>query len=323
MAETKAADTAKEFMVGAAGGITQVIIGQPFDIVKVRMQVQANRSAIQVGRDIWRNEGALALYKGTLPPLLGVGACPNQISIVYSTFHAISSSLCLRSLSDDCPGNQALTSAQTFLAGGLAGLANSFVSGPVEHIRIRLQTQTQTQTRTNLSPSSSPISPKGPGQLYYGMYSCIRQITSTSGLTGLYRGQVPTMLREFGSYGVWFSVYEYLVSNLSTSSCSFGHNQRTQESASEMPKWKVASCGALTGIILWGVNYPFDVIKSKMQADGVGSKQRYWGVIDVVSQTWRQDGLRGFWRGVGMAIGRAVPVCGGTFVVVEMVRGWM
>jgi solute carrier family 25 carnitine/acylcarnitine transporter 20/29 len=87
MAETKAAGTAKEFMVGAAGGITQVIIGastilpslfkkkkkrrlslrerlgQPFDIVKVRMQVQANRSAIQICRDIWRNEGALAFYK--------------------------------------------------------------------------------------------------------------------------------------------------------------------------------------------------------------------------------------------------------------------
>lgn len=123
------------------------------------------------------------------------------------------------------------------------------------------------------------------------MYSCIRQITATSGLTGLYRGQVPTMLREFGSYGVWFSVYEYLISKLGTSSCYFGHNQRTQGSASEMPKWKVASCGALTDIILWGVNYPFDVIKSKMQANGVGSKQRYGVLMDVVSQTWRQDGL--------------------------------
>ncbi|KAL4818802.1 mitochondrial carrier domain-containing protein [Aspergillus spinulosporus] len=312
MAETKAAGTAKELMVGAAGGITQVIIeglGQPFDIVKVRMQVQANRSAIQVGRDIWRNEGALAFYKGTLPPLLGVGACvrlPAGPSYQRNLLR-------LQSLSNDRTSSQALTSAQTFLAGGLAGLANSLVSGPVEHIRIRLQTQTQSQTC--LSYSSSSLSPKRSAQLYDGMYSCIRQITATSGLSGLYRGQVPTMLREFGSYGVWFSVYEYLVSNLSTSSCSFDQTQRTQDTASEIPKWKVASCGALTGIILWGVNYPFDVVKSKMQADGVGSKQQYWGLRDVVSQTWRQDGLRGFWRGVGMAMGRAVPVCGGTFVV--------
>lgn len=37
--------------------------GQPFDIVKVRMQVQANKSAIQVARDIWKHEGGLAFYK--------------------------------------------------------------------------------------------------------------------------------------------------------------------------------------------------------------------------------------------------------------------
>jgi solute carrier family 25 carnitine/acylcarnitine transporter 20/29 len=68
----------KELAVGAAGGITQVLIGmylsqrlightkkpgQPFDIVKVRMQTQANQNAIQVAQNILRREGALAFYK--------------------------------------------------------------------------------------------------------------------------------------------------------------------------------------------------------------------------------------------------------------------
>ncbi|KAL5003288.1 mitochondrial carrier domain-containing protein [Aspergillus recurvatus] len=122
MAQTEAASTAKEFMVGAAGGITQVIIGQPFDIVKVRMQVQANNSAVQVARDIWRDEGALAFYKGTLPPLLGAGACITQISIVYSTYHTVSS--ILHSYTGITGQALTLTGPQTFLAGGLAGLAN-------------------------------------------------------------------------------------------------------------------------------------------------------------------------------------------------------
>ncbi|KAL4983456.1 mitochondrial carrier domain-containing protein [Aspergillus falconensis] len=275
MAETEAASTAREFMVGAAGGIAQVIIGASTHPL-VRMQVQANKSAVQVARDIWRHEGALAFYKGTLPPLLGVGTC---ISIVYSTYHKVSASF--KSHTDTPDQALTLTTAQTFLTGGLAGLANSLISGPTEHIRIRLLTQ------FSPSPSSShrsgEIETQNP---YNGVYSCIRHITAASGLTGLYRGQVPTMLREFRSYGVC---------------CS---NQRTQDSASETPKWNVASCGA-------------------MQADGLGSKQRYRGVKDVVSQTWRQDGARGFWRGVGMAMGRAVPVCAGTFVVVEMARGLM
>ncbi|KAL4910382.1 hypothetical protein BDW74DRAFT_173838 [Aspergillus multicolor] len=307
MSETKS--TAKEFMVGAAGGITQVMIGQPFDIVKVRMQVQANRSAVQVARDIWKNEGALAFYKGTLPPLLGVGAC---ISIVYSTNHTITQFL---QSSNSNPNSNAqghpLSTPQIFLSGGLAGLANSFVSGPTEHIRIRLQTQSS-NTSTSLA-NTHTVNAKP----YNGVLSCIRHITTHAGIPGLYRGQVPTMLREFGSYGVWFSVYGYLISRLTAPSST----SSPQENA--IPKWKTATCGGLTGVVLWGANYPFDVVKSKMQADGFGAQQKYRGMRDAIRQTWRSQGVTGFYRGVGTAMGRAVPVCAGTFVVVEMVRGYM
>jgi solute carrier family 25 carnitine/acylcarnitine transporter 20/29 len=40
-----------------------ITLGQPFDIVKVRMQVQANHNGIGVARNIWKQEGALAFYK--------------------------------------------------------------------------------------------------------------------------------------------------------------------------------------------------------------------------------------------------------------------
>ncbi|KAL2834273.1 mitochondrial carrier domain-containing protein [Aspergillus cavernicola] len=283
----------KEFVVGAAGGITQVIIGQPFDIVKVRMQVQANQSAIQVARNIWTHEGPLAFYKGSLPPLLGVGAC---ISIVYSTYHTITHSI--HSLS---PNFSPLTPSQTYFAGGISGLANSFISGPTEHIRIRLQTQSQFQ-----SPSKE--------SRYSGVYDCIRQIYTRAGIRGLYRGHTATLLREFHSYGIWFSVYEFLRANLGT-------KVQEKKRREETPTWKIASCGIITGLVLWTANYPFDVVKSKMQADGFGERDRvYKNLWDVVRKTWRGDGWKGFWRGLGPTLVRAVPVSGGTFVVVEMVR---
>lgn len=63
-----------------------------FDIVKVRLQVQANENAIRVAKNILSQEGALAFYKvdimsrrddnnttnlcqGSIPPLLGAGVC--------------------------------------------------------------------------------------------------------------------------------------------------------------------------------------------------------------------------------------------------------
>ncbi|KAL3475775.1 hypothetical protein BJX99DRAFT_259032 [Aspergillus californicus] len=145
---------AKEFMVGAAG--------PTLDIVKVRTRVQANQTAIQVARNIWTREGALAFYKeatGSLPPLIGVGVC---ISIVYATYHTISQTLQFLNLNYDHYYNKDRNG--THLAGGLA---NSFISGPTEHIRIRLQTQFLSFSISNSHSHSKP---------YTGVLSCIRHI---------------------------------------------------------------------------------------------------------------------------------------------------
>lgn len=132
------------------------------------------------------------------------------------------------------------------------------------------------------------------------------------------------MLREFGSYGVWFCVYEGLLSRLTRSSPSSKLNTATDTQAvannsatrrEDLPTWQIASCGVITGLVLWSVNYPFDVVKSKMQADGFGAERRYVSMRDVVRRTWCVEGARGFFRGLGPTLFRAVPVSGGTFVV--------
>lgn len=86
----------------------------------------------------------------------------------------------------------------------------------------------------------------------------------------------------------------------------------------EVPTWKVALYGGLAGEMLWISSYPFDVIKSKMQTDGFGEKQRYKSMRDAFAQTFRQEGAMGFWRGLGPTLLRAMPVSAGTFATVEM-----
>jgi solute carrier family 25 carnitine/acylcarnitine transporter 20/29 len=118
------------------------------------------------------------------------------------------------------------------------------------------------------------------------------------------------MLREFGSYGVWFSVYETLLSRVADLDTKPGTNGKGR-----IPTYKIATCGIVTGLVLWTVNYPFDVVKSKMQADGFGQYQRFSRMTDAVRETVRESGWRGFWRGLGPTLMRAIPVSAGTFVV--------
>lgn len=176
---------------------------------------------------------------------------------------------------------------QFYLAGGAAGVTNSIVSGPVEHIRIRLQTQ-----------------PHGAARIYVGPWDCTRKIIRYAGIFGLYQGQVVTLLREFHGYGVWFATYEYLVKQAM---------QRMQKKRNELPNWMIALCGGLAGETLWLLSHPLDVIKSKMQSDGFSQEKQYATMRDAFRQTWVKGGIRGLFYGLGPALLRAMPVSAGTF----------
>ena len=123
---------------------------------------------------------------------------------------------------------------------------------------------------------------------------------------GLYRGEAVTVLREAQAYGVWFLTFEYLM-NLDA--------KRNSIQRKEIATWKVATYGGLAGEALWVASYPMDVVKSKMQSDGFGEKMRYSGTMDCVRQTWRAQGMMGFWKGLGPTLLRAMPVSAGTFAV--------
>ncbi|KAI2896884.1 hypothetical protein CBS76997_4839 [Aspergillus niger] len=284
-------DNVKDLAAGAAGGVAQVLIGQPFDIVKVRLQTQVGGSALSAARNIYAQEGPRSFYKGTLVPLLGVGAC---VSIQFGAFHGFRQLIESYNYRNDHTEDPTLSLPQFYLAGGAAGVTNSIISGPVEHIRIRLQTQ-----------------PHGAARLYSGPWDCARKIIRTAGPTGLYRGQVVTLFREFHGYGVWFAAYEGLLGILQH------HEQKKRD---ELPNWQIAVCGGLAGEALWLLSHPLDVIKSKMQSDGFGSDRKYHSMGHAFKETWVVGGVRGLFQGLGPALLRAMPVSAGTFATVELVR---
>jgi solute carrier family 25 carnitine/acylcarnitine transporter 20/29 len=160
-------------------------------------------------------------------------------------------------------------------------------------VRIRLQTQ-----------------PHGVNRLYSGPLDCVRKLSAHEGvLKGLYRGEAVTILREAQAYGVWFLTFEYLMN---------ADALRNKIERKTIPSWKIAFYGGLAGEALWLASYPFDVVKSKMQSDGFGKEMRYKNMRDCFTQTYRGEGLRGFWKGIAPTLLRAMPVSAGTFAVVEM-----
>ena len=76
--------------------------------------------------------------QGTLTPLLGIGVC---VSIQFGALEYAKRIFVQRNIDQRVsaagPDGKILTPMQLVASGAFAGVANGFVSGPVEHIRIR------------------------------------------------------------------------------------------------------------------------------------------------------------------------------------------
>lgn len=107
-----------------------VAVGHPLDTVKVHLQTQDLNNPKYKGttdclRSIFMKEGIRGLYKGVTSPLLGVAGINAIVFGVYgNTQRHMSDAESLRSHA---------------IAGGLAGLFQSFICSPIELAKSRLQ----------------------------------------------------------------------------------------------------------------------------------------------------------------------------------------
>jgi len=211
----------------------------------------------------------------------------SQVSIQFSVFHGVKKAL------ETCTANQSsatklvLSSLDLYLAGGAAGITNSIVSGPVEHIKIRLQMQ-----------------PIGAARPFAGPWDCAKKLIAAHGIRGLFRGQGTAVVREGQAYGFYFVTFETCMQRLAAV------REQRQE---DLPTWLIATCGACAGVAFWVGSYPLDVIKSKLQSDGFGQYQRYPSAWAAAVQTWHSGRTRAFFRGLGPTLLRTMLSSAGTF----------
>jgi solute carrier family 25 carnitine/acylcarnitine transporter 20/29 len=261
-------------VAGSVGGVGQVLSGQPFDTIKVRLQTQTGQysSTLDCVKKTLQNEGPKAFYKGTASPLMGVGLC---VSIQFLSLEY------MKRL------NTKNTFGSYFMCGAFAGLTNSIVSSPVEHIRTRLQVQTN--------------------NAYNGTFDCIKKIYSGHGLSGIYKGFKPTLLREIFGYGMYFGAYEYLLNN---------YLAKKNIARQDLSLAQVCMFGSAAGYSMWLTCYPIDIIKSRVQTDSFSSP-KYTSAINCLTTSVRAEGISCLFRGLTPCLLRAAPANAATFICFE------
>lgn len=145
---------------------------------------------------------------------------------------------------------------------------------------------------------------------YKGMFDTLVKIYKYEGVRGLYKGFIPGL---FGtSHGaLQFMAYELLKLKYNQ------HINRLPEA--QLSTVEYISVAALSKIFAVAATYPYQVIRARLQ----DQHMFYNGVLDVMTKTWRKEGISGFYKGIAPNLIRVTPACCITFVVYENVSHFL
>ncbi|KAM0437742.1 hypothetical protein ACHAPT_002107 [Fusarium lateritium] len=188
---------------------------------------------------------------------------------------------------------------QTVSAGAIAGLVSRFVVSPLDVVKIRLQLQPFSL--------SDPLAPLREAPAYRGAFATLKHILKHEGITGLWKGNVPAELLYVCYGAVQFTTYRSTTVFLQTA-----FPTRLPDAAESF------IAGAASGAAATGVTYPLDLLRTRFAAQG--RHRIYQSLRSAVWDIKRDEGWRGFFRGIGPGLGQIVPFMGMFFVAYESLR---
>lgn len=168
----------KSFLAGSLSGTCSTLIFQPLDLLKTRIQQQADTklSMRGVARSVVAQENLVGLWRGLFPSL--VRTVPG-VGLYFSCMHTMRSSL--------------FDGKPTHLQSAFLGCSSRAIAGsimiPFTVIKIRFESRSYNYGTT---------------------FSALRSITRQEGLRGLTSGLGPTLVRDVPFSGLYLMFYEHL-----------------------------------------------------------------------------------------------------------------
>lgn len=289
----------KDLFAGGVAGSAGIVIGHPFDTIKVRLQQQIQ--AVQPERKASTYRG---LFQGIGAPLATAAVVNASVFSVYGATSRLWDNHYPHS-EESLRLNNALI-AKHAVCGAVTGLTTSVVLSPVEYVKIRLQTM---NVRADFDARHS------------SSFQLAKDILkSRHGIQGLYRGLFATILRQTPSLAVYFPVYHILKESITDFNSSTSSNTNTTTEVNSL-WWSSAIAGGLAGCLAWTIVYPIDAVKSRIQSLPLDAPAKERSIMHVVRTISRNEGFAKliFSRGLAVTLLRAFPVNGTIFFVYESV----
>ncbi|KAI7901094.1 mitochondrial carrier domain-containing protein [Cokeromyces recurvatus] len=277
----------KHSIAGAGAGIVSSIVTCPLDVAKTRLQNQSvalpgeklYKGTIGTLSRIWQEEGIRGLYRGLGPTILGY--LPTWA--IYFTAY----DYCKNHWADRLVGHNKewllhISSAMS------AGAASTILTNPLWVIKTRLMTQSEWTAYR-----------------YKNTLHAFITIAEVEGFRGFYKGLGPSLF-GISHVAVQFPLYEKLkiVFNVD-------HHVSSGSSA-------ILLASSLSKMAASLATYPHEVIRTRLQ-NQTKKPYKYKGILHAIRVMSKEEGIRGFYKGLSTNLVRTVPSSAMTILTYEMI----
>lgn len=192
-----------------------------------------------------------------------------------------------------------------FVSAGLAASVAEAVTIPIDTAKVRLQIQGENAVLANVQ---NGVATANSNVQYRGMIGSMITVAKTDGFRSLYKGLVPGIHRQLCFASIRIGLYD-------TVKEFYGDDDVNNP---KVIKKILASC--TTGVFAVSVAQPTEVAKVRFQADGsrFGSNK----ALDAYMSIFKNEGLRGLWKGAFANMARLSTVNASELVVYDMVKGF-
>ncbi|KAJ2702582.1 hypothetical protein FB645_004228 [Coemansia sp. IMI 203386] len=184
-------------------------------------------------------------------------------------------------------------------AGALSGVTSCVLLQPFDLLKTRIQ-QTQTHTTAAALPGKGSV------------LRAVRAVVATDGVLGLWRGTVPSLIRNAPGTSLYFYFLNHTKQLcLNAEKRIYNDSLRTKLSATSNMVVG-ASSRAFAGFLLM----PMTVLKVHYES----SLYKYAGITDALREIWRMGGMRAFFIGAVPTAIRDAPYAGLYMLLYEAIK---
>ncbi|KAJ3476789.1 hypothetical protein NLI96_g10915 [Meripilus lineatus] len=269
----------------------------PLDLLKVQFQVSTQHPKGGAGKQIWlalkdikESHGWKGLYRGVGPNIAGNASSWGLYFLFYNM---------LKTRASGGDPNYRMSPGSYLLCSAEASAVTAILTNPLWVVKVRMFT-TNAETPT----------------AYRNLWHGLTEIYRTEGLAGWYRG-TSLALVGVSNGALQFMGYEemkrWAFERKRRQFTKEGREWTTSEDKLSNTAYTIMS-GA-SKLLALVVTYPYQVVRSRIQNNATA--HLYPTIPVCVKRTFTEEGVRGFYRGLGTNLVRVLPGTCVTFVVYE------